>query len=82
VQFGTHLHGPAPALRQVHFVIAVPCPFDDRLAIPFVQAAIHLAVDLAEVKLATPLLIELERMWALFADRIRVVVGNPGSPTE
>ena len=52
VQFVPLYHGPASALSRVHFVVAIPGPFDGWLAVPCRQAAIHLAVDVAEVELA------------------------------
>jgi hypothetical protein len=60
VEFVALHDGPTSALGWIHLVVAIPGPLDRRLAIPCRQAAIHLAVDVAEVELAAVLLVELE----------------------
>ena len=60
VEFITLQNSPASALGRVHLVVAVPGPLDCWFAIPCRQAAIHLAVDVAEVELSAILFIEFE----------------------
>jgi hypothetical protein len=60
VQFGSFHHSPTSALNRFHLVVAIPSPFDGKLAFPCRQAAIHKALDVADVKLTTALLVELD----------------------
>jgi hypothetical protein len=74
VEFFAFQHGPASTLRRVILVVAVPGPFDGRLPFSCGRLAVHVPVDVAEVKLAAPLLVELEEAFFLLVD-VRLVSG-------
>lgn len=60
VEFVSLHDGPASALGWVHFIVPAPGPFNRWFAVPCRQVAIHLAVNVAEVKLTLVLASELE----------------------
>src|SRR5207248_8428133 len=60
VQFLALQHGAAPSLGGVHLGVAVPGPFHGWLALPGCLATIHLALDVAEVKVAPAPVVELD----------------------
>ena len=72
VQFVASDHGPAPALRRVHLVVAVPGPLDGWLAVPYGRLAVHVPVDEAEVELAAAQGVELEVALFLLVDEVLV----------
>src|SRR5205823_3438419 len=63
-------HSPAPALGGVHFGVAIPGPFDGWLAIPRGPAAIHVALDVAKVKITPASVVELNVRLGLLINKI------------
>src|SRR5262249_13781726 len=53
-------HRPASSLRRVHFIVAVPGPFDTRLAIPGAITIVDLAADVTKLKVAHAIRPELK----------------------
>jgi hypothetical protein len=51
VQFAALQHGPAPAGRLVHLVVALPGELDRRLPVPGRLAAVHARFDVAGLEL-------------------------------
>src|SRR5262245_53762814 len=72
VQLLTLQYGPGSTLLRVHLVVAVPGPLHRRLAFPCGQPAVHVSVDVAEVKLAASFLVELEEALLFFVDKVLV----------
>jgi hypothetical protein len=70
VEFVAFQHRPTSPLGRVHLVVAVPGRFDHLLAVPYRQAAVHVAVNVAEMKLTVALLVELDV--ALFLNELLV----------
>src|SRR5690349_6283184 len=68
VQFIALDHRPATPLSRFHLVVAVPRELHGRFAIPCDEAAIHLALDVAEVKGADAVLIELDESLVFFVE--------------
>src|SRR5262249_49049135 len=72
VQFVPLHHGPAPALRRVHLVVAVPGPLHGGLAVPGRQAAVHVPVAVAEVELPAAPVVKREVAFFLLVDVVLV----------
>src|SRR5262249_55035541 len=72
VQLAALQHGPAPAGRLVHLVVALPGPLDGRQPVPGRLPAVHDAVDVAEVELALATALELDVALLLCVDEVLV----------
>src|ERR1022692_99277 len=76
VQFVAFQNGPATAFSVIHLIIAVPGPFDGRLAISCRQTAIHVSADVTELEAATVFVIELNESRDFGVDKILVPLGH------
>ena len=72
MQFIALNNSPAPSLRRVHLGVSIPGPFDGWHAIPCRQTAVHLAVDVAKVKVAMTFVSELDIPFFLLIDVLLV----------
>src|SRR5208337_4201449 len=71
---------PAPPLRRVHLVVAVPGELDGRLAIPLCLLIVDLALHVPELELSGPVPVELEEPLDLFVHEVLVPGFHPGDP--
>lgn len=72
VKFAALYDGPPSALGWVHFVVAVPGPFNGWMSISHPLSAVHVAVDVTEVELPTAFVIELKISFLFLVNEVLV----------